>query len=264
MSGPAEREALNRVPDHPRWVDTRGMLLTGRAVVSFKEPARLDRDGFVVELASRALLSALDNPPPPLVAERARAMAGDVNLLVAPETAACVTTALPEWIGRPVRLHALPQPMPWESEPDDDVVIATRETAPPLDHVPEGLRHEIREALEGHPAVRFVHGTLPPRRPEDVCASAVPVAFVLVDGRAAAFCYPVLQTERHWDVSVDTLEGYRGRRLAGRAARAMIRHMRTRGRSPVWGALESNLASLAVARRLGFVAAGSLLVFAAR
>ena len=38
---------------------------------------------------------------------------------------------------------------------------------------------------------------------------------MLGDGRAAAFCYPVLQTERHWDVSVDTLEGYRGRGLAG-------------------------------------------------
>jgi len=264
MSGAAERAALDRVPDHPRWVDTRGMLLTGRATVSFTEDARLDADGFVVELASRALLSAIDRPSPPLIAQRAQAMAGDVNILVSPEDSAPVARALPAWIARPVRLHALPQPQAWESEPDADVVVATRERAPSLEHVPEGLRRELVEALAGHPVARFVHGVLPARRPEDASATAVPVAFVMVDDRAAAFCYPVLQTERYWDLSVDTLEDYRGRGLAGRAARAMIRHMRARGKSPVWGALESNLDSLGVARRLGFVEAGRLLVFAAR
>ena len=262
MSGPSERAALSRVPDHPRWVDTRGMLLTGRAIVSFQQPADLVTDGFVVELASRALLSAFDSPPASLIAQRAYAIAGDVNVLVTPQASASVAAALPDWISRPVRLHALPRRMPWESEPDEDVVIATRETAPALDHVPDGLRRELVDALAGHPAARFVHGTLPDRGPEDLTPDAMPVAFVLGDGRAAAFCYPVLQTERHWDVSVDTLEGYRGRGLAGRAARAMIRYMRTRGKSPVWGALESNAASLALARRLGFIEAGRLLVFA--
>ena len=264
MSGPSERAALARVPDHPRWVDTRGMLLTGRAVVSFQPPARYDTEGFVVELASRALLSAFDNPPASLIAQRARALAGDVNVLVAPESSAPVAAALPAWVGRPVRIHALPRRMPWESEPDEDVLIATREAAPALDHVPEDLRRELVDALAGHPAARFVHGTLPGHGPDDVAPDAVPVAFVLRDGRAAAFCYPVLQTEHHWDVSVDTLEGYRGRGLAGLAARAMIRYMRTRGKAPVWGALESNAPSLAVAGRLGFVEAGRLLVFASR
>lgn len=264
MSGPADRAALDRVPDRPQWVDTRGMLLTGRAIVSFTEPARFHGDGFVVELASRALLSAIDRPSPSLIAQRARPMEGDVNVLVAPEDAAPVAAALPEWVSRRVRLHALPHPQAWESEPDEDVIIATREQAPSLEHVPEGLRHEIIEALEGHPPARFVPGTLPERRPEDASVTAVPVAFALVDGRAVAFCYPVLQTERYWDVSVDTVEGYRGRGLAGRAARAMIRHMGRLGKSPVWGALESNAASLGAARRLGFVETGRLLVFAAR
>ncbi|MEO7275573.1 MAG: GNAT family N-acetyltransferase [Vicinamibacterales bacterium] len=264
MPGAAERAALDRVPDHPRWVDTRGMLLTGRARVAFLELAHLDTDGFVVELASRALLSAIDRPAPSLVAQRAQAMAGDVNLLVAPEDSGPVAAALPDWIARPVRLHALAQPQPWESETDEEVIIATRQLAPPLDGVPEALRHDIAAALEGHPLARFIHGVVPERRPEDAAPTAVPVAFVLVDGRPAAFCYPVLQTERYWDVSVDTLDGYRGRGLAGRAARAMIRHMWWQGKSPVWGALESNAASLGVARRLGFVEAGRLVVFAAR
>jgi len=264
MSGPADRAALARVPDLPQWVDTRGMLLTGRALVSFPAPARFDTDGFVVELASRALLSAIDTPPAALIAARVRAMAEGANVLVTAEGAGAVSAALPDWVPRQARLHALPHVMPWESEPEDDVTLATRETAPPLDHVPEPLHRDILDALEGYPSARFVPGKLPERRPEDASPTAVPVAFALVDGRAAAFCYPVLQTEHLWDVSVDTLEGYRGRGLAGRAARAMIRYMRTRGKSPVWGALESNAPSLGVARRLGFVEAGRLVVFAAR
>ena len=62
----------------------------------------------------------------------------------------------------------------------------------------------------------------------------------MYQGRPVAFCHPVIETETLWDVSVETVAEYRGRGLAGRAARAMIRHMRAFGKSPVWGALESN------------------------
>jgi hypothetical protein len=44
----------------------------------------------------------------------------------------------------------------------------------------------------------------------------------------------------------------------------MTRYLRARGRAPVWGALESNAASLSVARQLGFVPAGRLVVFTPR
>jgi hypothetical protein len=58
MSNPADEAALARVPDLPQWVDTRGMLLTGRAVVTFPVSSRFETDGFVVELAARAVLAA--------------------------------------------------------------------------------------------------------------------------------------------------------------------------------------------------------------
>jgi hypothetical protein len=67
MSDPAEEAALARVPDVPQWVDTRGMLLTGRAAVSFPPTAQFTRDGFVVELAARALISVVDAPPAALI-----------------------------------------------------------------------------------------------------------------------------------------------------------------------------------------------------
>ena len=66
-------------------------------------------------------------------------------------------------------------------------------------------------------------------------------------------CYPTLVTERHWDVSIETVEGYR---RGGRAAAAFFRierEMRRSGRQPVWGAARDNPASLGLAEKLGFV-----------
>ena len=81
------------------------------------------------------------------------------------------------------------------------------------------------------------------------------------DGLPVAFCYPVVQTETLWDVSIDTLEGYRHRGLGTRAARRMITRLLEFGKWPVWGALESNQASRALAARLGFIEADRLTVF---
>ena len=115
MSAPHEEAALARVPDLPQWIDTRGMLLTGRALVTFPPSQRFFSDGFVVELASRALLSAIGNPPAEIVAERACAMQGEVNVLCGEDTAETVGAALPSWIRRGVRLFALPGVMPWNT-----------------------------------------------------------------------------------------------------------------------------------------------------
>ena len=263
MAAPHEEAALARVPDLPQWIDTRGMLLTGRALVTFPPSQRFFSDGFVVEHPSRALLSAIGNPPGVIVAERASAMQGDVNVLCGEDTAETVGNALPSWIRRGVRLFALPGVMPWELwQEDGDIAIFTRANAPSLAHLPESLRGEIADALEGHPSARFVPGKLPERLSADASPTPVPVAAVFTDGQPVAFCYPVLQTETLWDVSVETLEAFRGRRFAARAARAMVRYMRGSNKAPVWGSLETNAASLSVARQLGFEEAGRLIVFA--
>jgi GNAT superfamily N-acetyltransferase len=76
-----------------------------------------------------------------------------------------------------------------------------------------------------------------------------------------SFCYPVWQTERLWDVSIETLEPYRRRGLGARAARTLIRHMRKTGRAPVWGALETNSGSRRLAAGLGFLETAGIAVF---
>src|SRR5262245_6238660 len=259
MPGSADLAALARVPDLAPWVDTRGMLLSGLARVRFAQPADLDNDGFVVILEPRALVSAVGRPPSDLILDAAQRLTRP-DVLCPIADVSHTSQALPGWQESCALLHVLRGSMPWESEADADAAIYMQDTAPPLTHLPEDLQTEITEALRGMPLARFGHhvrpgGSLdPPPRP-------LPVAAVWADGLPVSFCYPVVQTETFWDISIDTLEAYRGRGFAARAVRAMIRHMRRAGKAPVWGALETNGPSLAVARKLGFVEVGRLGVF---
>jgi hypothetical protein len=83
-----------------------------------------------------------------------------------------------------------------------------------------------------------------------------------VDGAPASFAYAPWRSARWFDVSVDTLPEARQLGLATIVASAMIRDERAAGREPVWGADEANVASLRLARRLGFVPVDEIYVCA--
>lgn len=106
-----------------------------------------------------------------------------------------------------------------------------------LAHLPDELREELAGALP--------HGT---------------VWAAWVDGAPVSFAYAPWRSARWFDVSVDTLAQARQLGLGTIVAAAMIRGERARGREPVWGADEQNLASLRLARRLGFRAVDELWV----
>ncbi len=83
--------------------------------------------------------------------------------------------------------------------------IFSEADAPDLAHVPDHLRRELTEALSGRPRVRFVAGELPPRGNRSL-VTGLEMCAAWQDGLPVAFCYPVVQTETLWDVSIDTLE----------------------------------------------------------
>jgi RimJ/RimL family protein N-acetyltransferase len=254
------RFALTRASDEPRWIDTRGMLLSGRARVH-AESTRVDA-GFLVLVADSALVSVVGRPEPSLIASTVAALPGDVDVLAQMEDADHVARALAPWRRRRALIHVLPAAAGWEQERDPNTRVFTAESAPQFDHVPDSVRRELLDALRGRTVSRFVPGALPQADPL-LHHVTVPMAAVWADGRPVAFCYPVWQTETLWDVSIETLEAYRRRGFAGRAARTMIRHMRGCGRSPVWGALDTNIASRALAAKLGFVENAGIAVFTA-
>jgi GNAT superfamily N-acetyltransferase len=250
--------ALTRVSDLPQWIDTRGMLLSGRAMVV----APPGSDGLVVVVPDLALASIVGRPPAQGIADVLATLSGDVNVLAQMEDADHVARALDGWRRQRAIIHVLPGVMPWEEEADPHTRVFTRQSAPRFTHVPEALRRELLDALKGRTVSRFVPGALP-RAGAMVSRLTVPMAAVWADGRPVSFCYPVWQTETRWDVSIATLAPYRRLGLGARAARTLIRYMRETGRAPVWGALETNTASRTLAARLGFLEAAGIAVFTA-
>jgi GNAT superfamily N-acetyltransferase len=91
-------------------------------------------------------------------------------------------------------------------------------------------------------------------------ATRGPIWSAYVDGVASAFAYAPWRSATLFDVSVDVLPTARQLGLGTIVAAAMIRDERARGREPVWGADEGNLASLRLANRLGFVAVDEIWV----
>jgi RimJ/RimL family protein N-acetyltransferase len=252
--------ALERVPDDPWRVDTRGMLLSGRAEVSFAPQPEAAADGFVVSIPEAALVSIVGRPPRPLIIEVVRDLEGVVNVLCQLPDAKHASGALPGWKRTIALLHTLPERPPWDDGLDEDTRIFSAADVPPLAHLPGALRRELLNALRGRPTARFVPGELPDR---DVPPplEPMPIAGVWAGRLPVSFCYPAMRTERWWDISIETLEDHRRRGFGARAVRAMTRHMWQTGRSPVWGATADNEPSLALARSLGFQEVGRLMVF---
>lgn len=133
-------------------------------------------------------------------------------------------------------------------------------------------REDLRAALE-RPSARAILHTLdgePPafdgivQLPDDAplpgyLASELtwargrgPIYAAYVDGVPSAFAYAPWHSPTYFDISVDTIPSARQLGLGTIVAAALIAEERARGRQPVWGADEQNVASLRLARRLGF------------
>lgn len=214
------------VPDIPRWIEAHGIAA---------DPASWRRAlgrGLAVGSDRAKLMVVVGDGDAGEVAALARELPGHTMLIaierddLAAATGRSVVRAL---------LHALP----------DGVALAELEGAAPLPadatlaHVPEPLASELEAAR--------VDRTI-----WTASVDALPVAFAYAPWRSA----------RWFDVSVDTLPQARQLGLGRLVATAMILDESARGRAPVWGADEGNVASLRLAHALGFVQVDELWVAA--
>ncbi len=90
------------------------------------------------------------------------------------------------------------------------------------------------------------------RRGLSTLLEAGTVAGAVVDGQIVATAQTAALTDRYADIGVSTDEPWRGRGFATAAASIVARRMQAMGRVPVWSCGEDNMASLRVARKLGF------------
>ena len=137
-------------------------------------------------------------------------------------------------------LHTLPEQALARLRPDaaaDVRWLMSPDTAD-LSLVPADLRRELTTACDGTPVAAGFDGGVP-----------------------VSFGYAAFETESWWDVSVDTVPAARRRGHARAVACFLVDHYRRRGKAPVWGATTDNVASLALARRIGFVGVDRLTLF---
>jgi GNAT superfamily N-acetyltransferase len=193
---------------------------------------------FVIGSRELALISVVGRPDKQAILEAVANNHHRGVLLAAPDGRDYVAQALPDWTAGLAWLHLLK---------DASRLPPTAGRAVRLIALPE------LEAIV----------SLPPDLKEELTAAArrSAVAATFAGGIPVSFCYAGAQTESLWDISIDTLPGYRNQGYAAVCVAYMIEYMNQRGKQPVWGAEESNVASLSLAAKLGFAAVDQLIVF---
>jgi GNAT superfamily N-acetyltransferase len=225
-----------RIPDLPRWVEARALLLDGRGDVTGVRES--DALACVVRDLDAGDVFVIGEPPLDAVREAAHATAHDGDVIVANEQADRVASVLPGWRRSQIRLHTLPDQRRLPAPSEGPVALLDPDT---LDAI--AMPAELREELRG-------------------IASYSPIAVSLAAGVPVAFCYAGAITESLWDVSIDTLPAHRRHGHASRCAAHLVRHLHVQGLRPVWAALEENPASWRLADTLGFVVVDALTLFA--
>jgi len=229
-------ELLAALPDRPRTVMARALLLSGRGEIHVGPEGRRGAGFFVVDRDRPGLCQAVHRPVAGLVEELLASCAVCHEILVAQENAEHLASLLPGWIARPATAHVHPAPETLGTA-GADVRLLVPDDASLLAHVPESLRAEVELAIE-----------------------QCPTAATFLDGVPVAFCAAIYETESWWDVSVDTLDEHRRQGHASAAAAFLIDHMLQRGKRPVWGALDADQASLRMAAKYGFRAVERMIV----
>lgn len=230
MSNRGVSDRLTRaLPDAPRWIETRAMLLSGECEMfglEEREPSFVVRDPELISVVGHPSQSAI----------RTAASADPVDLLAFPENREHVSASLPDWTAVRAVLYLLGDARRFPEVPRDSVRWLAESEIDTMEGLPSDLRSELEQAT-----------------------TESPIATALEDDRPVAFCYAGSRTEGLWDVAIDTLTEYQRRGYAARCFTYMAEHMKPL--RPVWAAEETNAASLGLAAKLGFVPVDELIVF---
>lgn len=123
--------------------------------------------------------------------------------------------------------------------------------------LPALVRHEVRLVKEREDSCLQ---TLPPDLAEELTRlDPWPVVMcALQHERVTSVAYAFLETESHFDLSIDTVQFFRREGYGTSCAAALILHQAARGKRAVWIASERSRASLALSARLGFEDVGAV------
>jgi RimJ/RimL family protein N-acetyltransferase len=222
------------LPDIPRWVEARALLLSGECeIFGLAETPRLS---VAVRDPSTGSVIVVGRPSRAALAAATDGIMHDGNVIAMLDDAGWLAETLPGWPRTRAILHLL-RDSSRLPPPCSNVRFLDPSTIEQI-AIPDQLRRELRFGAED---------------------SAIMTTFV--DDQPVAFCYAGSITESLWDVSIDTLPQHRRRGYAALCAAHMIRHMTAQGKQPVWGAVAENLASWRLAQKIGFAPVDEIALF---
>jgi len=216
-----KQKYLLRLADEPRWVETRDLLSSDQSLV-LENPTQ---DGFIVWSTEDDIGSVVGRVDP---TQLLRAAEDVSELLAFADNVVQAGQVLKDFRAELATIFTSPTELPRTIQ--HDCRLMEQADAALLEHLPKGLKEEICDVLGDQVSVvAAFDGSLP-----------------------VAFAYVASETEALWDISIDTLASHRRRGFAASAVTALMGIMEKRGKTAVWGALQSNPASVKLAQHLGF------------
>jgi GNAT superfamily N-acetyltransferase len=213
------------------------MLLSGRGEV-FGISAEQAEPSFVIGNREREVAAVIRRAEHETIREAISTLR-TIRVVVCPlEDREHVASALAEWRASSATLHLLDSEEPASRLAGMNSRILSAAQVEKLDHLPPELNRELSIVAPHCLIGASYDGPIP-----------------------VSFCYVAWETESLWDVSIETLAEYRGRGHAAEVVSYLIKYMRERGKEPVWGAEDSNTASMKLAQRLGFSPVDRLAIF---
>ena len=238
---------LRALPDEPRYVEARAMLLRGDAEIFHANPAASAKStedllpDCVIRGIEQPLAVVIGLPGGEIIRESVETARTEIEVLCHESQRTLVASSLPGWNAEGATFHVLaPGATVRDAEARAGVSFCMLEPpdAPMLGALAPRLRQEMLFALR-----------------------ISPVVAAMIDGRPASMVYSPAMTERWFDIAVETVESHQRRGLAELVSRRLITQLMRRGLQPIWGAVDSNAPSLALARKLGFAAHDRLALF---
>lgn len=232
------RSIIQKLPDVPRWVEARDVLLSGECTIfGLREGRELS---IVIQDPEDESIYVVGRPPISAVRAAIQQNVRGGSLVVASEQAAWLEQALPGWTRARIIVHTLSDPGRLPEASAAQVAFLDPEM---LRRIP--MPAELLEELESGAGHSLIAATF-------------------VEQQPVSFCYAGAVTESLWDVSIDTLPEHYRHGYASLCAAYMIRHMQAQGKQAVWQSLEENPASWRLAHKLGFTPVDEMAQFELR
>jgi len=227
-------ELLRHLPDTPNFLETRAMLIErqhcGIGGVSCHNS--------VVWGLDAGLMTMIGRPDASLICDTLAACGQIVTLLAAGDQAEIGAAAVPEWEIAGARRLVHVENRAWQQPRFARIAMLAPGDEDTIMSLPGDIRRDVAHAIMGGAA-----------------------AGAWVAGQIVSVCYTGWQTESFCDLAIFTEMEHRGRGYARAAAYHLIRHVRAAGKIACWFTDESNVASLNIARTLGFRFSDRVTVF---